>query len=153
MPDGAVRRALFLGVVAASAVALFACGSDGDSEGELSLAGADISYDEANAELLDTLPIPPGVEEVSRSARRSPVSEGRILVAVYGLSEEAQAADVLSFYQETLEESGWLVTQGETRSEFERGEARVIVDVSSLANVGQYAVAVDHGFGSGEDSP
>lgn len=153
MPDGAVRRALFLGLAAASAIALVACGSDGDSEGELSVTAADVAYDEANGELLDTLPIPPGVEEVSRSARRSPVSEGRILVAVYGLSGEAQAADVLSFYRDALEESGWLVTQGETRSEFERGEARVIVDVSSLGDVGQYAVAVDRGFGSAEDSP
>jgi hypothetical protein len=87
----------------------------------------DTSALEANAELLDSVPVYPGAREIDRrsdtsSAGSLPVAEGVVTTVLYIPPVDAKQEDVLDFYVGRL--SAWRVrtttVQGAYRAEFSR---------------------------------
>jgi hypothetical protein len=125
-----------------------ACGFGDDSEQDdgipVELSPEDRAYDEENLALLEEFPSFAGAELLRTDARRAVYPDGRYAAAIY-VAPQATADEVLQFYKEQLPDMGWELAdeQEGTADAYEKGPARLWVNVDSLEDTDQLLLIVD----------
>jgi hypothetical protein len=101
------------------------------------------AYDKENSQLLDAVPLPDGADRAREVVRSAPYFPGRLFGAVFRL-EDSSAEEVLTFYREGLPAEGWALVQSEEDSDlWDKGDARLTVNVAQLASSSEFIIVVD----------